>query len=66
MKPSRVPGRYCTARSVGAQAVPQPGSGAGPHRDQWNTVEARELPTFRIESLTELPEAIAKFNERER
>ncbi|MFG2860666.1 hypothetical protein [Streptomyces sioyaensis] len=44
----------------------QPGSGAGPHRDQWNTVEARELPTFRIESLTELPEVIAKFNERER
>lgn len=33
---------------------------------QWNTAEARELPTFRIESLTELPEAIAKFNERER
>ncbi|MFF7231292.1 HAD-IA family hydrolase [Streptomyces sioyaensis] len=33
---------------------------------QWNTVEARELPTFRIESLAELPEAIAKFNERER
>ncbi|REK90415.1 HAD family hydrolase [Streptomyces inhibens] len=33
---------------------------------QWNTVEARELPTFRIESLAELPEAITKFNERER
>ncbi|PBC86134.1 MULTISPECIES: HAD family hydrolase [unclassified Streptomyces] len=33
---------------------------------QWNTVEARELPTFRIESLMELPEAITKFNERER
>lgn len=33
---------------------------------QWNTVEARELPTFRIESLTELPEVIAKFNERAR
>ncbi|MFH8628433.1 HAD family hydrolase [Streptomyces lydicus] len=33
---------------------------------QWNTVEARELPTFRIESLVELPEAITKFNERER
>ncbi|MFI1161879.1 HAD family hydrolase [Streptomyces sioyaensis] len=33
---------------------------------QWNTVEARELPTFRIESLLELPEAIAKFNARER
>ncbi|MFE3881652.1 HAD family hydrolase [Streptomyces lydicus] len=33
---------------------------------QWNTVEACELPTFRIESLMELPEAITKFNERER
>ncbi|MEV7467101.1 HAD family hydrolase [Streptomyces kronopolitis] len=33
---------------------------------QWNTAEARELPTFRIESLTELPEAIAKFNAQER
>lgn len=33
---------------------------------QWNTVEARELSTFRIESLGELPEVIAKFNERER
>ncbi|AZS75154.1 haloacid dehalogenase [Streptomyces lydicus] len=33
---------------------------------QWNTVEARELPTFRIESLLELPEAIAQFNGRER
>lgn len=33
---------------------------------QWNTAEARDLPTFRIESLTELPEAIAKFNERAR
>lgn len=31
---------------------------------QWNTAEARELPTFRIESLAELPEAIKKFNER--
>lgn len=31
---------------------------------QWNSVEARELPTFRIESLTELPQAIAEFNER--
>ncbi|WP_405843317.1 HAD family hydrolase [Streptomyces platensis] len=29
---------------------------------QWNTAEARELPTFRIESLLELPEAIAQFN----
>ncbi|MFF4661933.1 HAD family hydrolase [Streptomyces sp. NPDC001282] len=33
---------------------------------QWNTAEARELPTFRIESLAELPEAILKFNERAR
>ncbi|MEV6567824.1 HAD family hydrolase [Streptomyces kronopolitis] len=33
---------------------------------QWNTAEARELPTFRVESLTELPEAIAKFNAQER
>ncbi|MFI9050397.1 HAD family hydrolase [Streptomyces sp. NPDC053427] len=29
---------------------------------QWNTPEARELPTFRIDSLSELPEAIAAFN----
>ncbi|WP_435601936.1 HAD family hydrolase [Streptomyces sp. bgisy130] len=33
---------------------------------QWKTVEARELPTFRIESLVELPEVIAQFNGRER
>ncbi|WP_432140526.1 HAD family hydrolase [Streptomyces sp. bgisy084] len=33
---------------------------------QWRTVEARELPTFRIESLVELPEVIAQFNGRER
>ncbi|MCR8579201.1 HAD family hydrolase [Streptomyces sp. Isolate_219] len=33
---------------------------------QWNTVEARRLPTFRIESLLELPEVIAQFNGRER
>lgn len=31
---------------------------------QWNTAEARELPTFRIESLAELPGAIGEFNER--
>lgn len=31
---------------------------------QWNSAEARELPTFRIESLAELPEAIGEFNER--
>ncbi|MGW2654142.1 HAD family hydrolase [Streptomyces sp. NPDC001478] len=29
---------------------------------QWNTAEAHELPTFRIESLAELPAAIARFN----
>ncbi|QHA09663.1 HAD-IA family hydrolase [Streptomyces broussonetiae] len=29
---------------------------------QWNSVEARELPTFRVESLMELPKAIGKFN----
>ncbi|MCW7987275.1 haloacid dehalogenase [Streptomyces platensis subsp. clarensis] len=33
---------------------------------QWNTAKARELPTFRIESLLELPKAIAQFNGRER
>jgi FMN phosphatase YigB (HAD superfamily) len=33
---------------------------------QWGSEEARQLPTFRIESLTELPEAIAKFNASER
>ncbi|MGI5261163.1 HAD family hydrolase [Streptomyces angustmyceticus] len=29
---------------------------------QWNTTEARELPTFRIASLEELPEVVAEFN----
>lgn len=29
---------------------------------QWNTPEARDLPTFRIETLSELPEQISKFN----
>lgn len=29
---------------------------------QWATPEAQALPTFRIESLTELPECIVKFN----
>ncbi|MGK5728906.1 HAD family hydrolase [Streptomyces sp. URMC 124] len=33
---------------------------------QWNSEEARELPTFRIKSLSELPEMIAKFNAGER
>jgi HAD superfamily hydrolase (TIGR01549 family) len=32
---------------------------------QWNTGEARTLPTFRIDSLTELSERIAKFNAQE-
>ncbi|TXL91569.1 HAD family hydrolase [Streptomyces sp. IB2014 016-6] len=31
---------------------------------QWNTDEAMKLPTFRVESLTELPSEIANFNER--
>ncbi|WP_329311724.1 HAD family hydrolase [Streptomyces sp. NBC_01262] len=29
---------------------------------QWDSEEARKLPTFRIESLAELPDAIAGFN----
>ncbi|MEV6289894.1 HAD family hydrolase [Streptomyces sp. NPDC051896] len=29
---------------------------------QWNGAEARELPTFRVESLLELPELIGQFN----
>lgn len=33
---------------------------------QWSSAEARELPTFRVESLSELPERIAKFNAAER
>ncbi|MYZ33780.1 MULTISPECIES: HAD family hydrolase [unclassified Streptomyces] len=33
---------------------------------QWNTEEAKKLPTFRVESLLELPGAIADFNERAR
>ncbi|RSS36738.1 HAD family hydrolase [Streptomyces sp. WAC08241] len=33
---------------------------------QWRTEEAEKLPTFRVESLTELPEEIARFNERAR
>ncbi|MEU8623351.1 HAD family hydrolase [Streptomyces sp. NPDC048669] len=31
---------------------------------QWNTAEARDLPTFRIDSLAELTDSISKFNER--
>ncbi|MGW0943657.1 HAD family hydrolase [Streptomyces sp. NPDC002623] len=33
---------------------------------QWNTQEAKELPTFRVESLRELSGLIAKFNETRR
>ena len=33
---------------------------------QWGSEEARALPTFRVEALTELPEAIAKLNARGR
>ncbi|MEV0092621.1 HAD family hydrolase [Streptomyces sp. NPDC050738] len=33
---------------------------------QWQTAEARDLPTFRIESLAELVEQIGQFNERVR
>ncbi len=29
---------------------------------QWNTEEAKRLPTFRVDSLTELPDLVAKFN----
>ncbi|MFF2525883.1 HAD family hydrolase [Streptomyces liangshanensis] len=33
---------------------------------QWNSEEAEKLPTFRVESLLELPDAIASFNARGR
>ncbi|WP_032789825.1 HAD family hydrolase [Streptomyces sp. W007] len=33
---------------------------------QWETEEARRLPTFRVESLVELSPLIKQFNERER
>ncbi|MFC7919502.1 HAD family hydrolase [Streptomyces cinereoruber] len=33
---------------------------------QWRTEEAEKLPTFRVESLAELPGEIARFNERAR
>ncbi|MEU6484589.1 HAD family hydrolase [Streptomyces sp. NPDC046887] len=33
---------------------------------QWDSPEARELPTFRVESLAELPALIADFNGRAR
>ncbi|MFB6823574.1 HAD family hydrolase [Streptomyces virginiae] len=54
----------------------RPGAAAGMHTAlvrrgpwatiQWTTAEARELPTFRVESLAELPARIAEFNVRER
>ncbi|MEV8454907.1 HAD family hydrolase [Streptomyces sp. NPDC052095] len=33
---------------------------------QWASVEARDLPTFRIESLAELPETVGRFNAGDR
>lgn len=33
---------------------------------QWNTEEARTLPTFRVTGLAELPGLIAEFNSRGR
>ncbi|MFJ8104319.1 HAD family hydrolase [Streptomyces sp. NPDC096132] len=33
---------------------------------QWNSTEARELPTFRVDSLLELPDLVSKFNGSER
>ncbi|MFD7102835.1 HAD family hydrolase [Streptomyces celluloflavus] len=33
---------------------------------QWRTADARDLPTFRVESLMELPSGIRKFNGQER
>ncbi|MEV5957377.1 HAD family hydrolase [Streptomyces sp. NPDC051987] len=30
---------------------------------QWNDAEARELPTFRVAALTELPELVREFND---
>lgn len=54
----------------------RPGAAAGMHTAlvrrgpwatiQWDTPEARDLPTFRVESLAELPTRIADFNARER
>jgi HAD superfamily hydrolase (TIGR01549 family) len=50
----------------------RPGAAAGMHTAlvhrgpwatiQWNTEEALRLPTFRVESLLELPDLIAEFN----
>lgn len=54
----------------------RPGAAAGMHTAlirrgpwatiQWNTPEALKLPTFRIESLEELPARIVDFNSQER
>ncbi|MGW0392471.1 HAD family hydrolase [Streptomyces sp. NPDC003042] len=54
----------------------RPGAAAGMHTAlirrgpwatiQWNTEEARTLPTFRIDSLAELPGLISEFNSRAR
>jgi HAD superfamily hydrolase (TIGR01549 family) len=54
----------------------RPGSQAGMHTAlirrgpwatiQWDTEEAKMLPTFRVDSLLELPALIAGFNSRER
>ncbi|MFE2140162.1 HAD family hydrolase [Streptomyces sp. NPDC059456] len=54
----------------------RPGAKAGMHTAlirrgpwatiQWDTEEARELPTFRVDSLLELPALIAGFNSSER
>ncbi|MFJ9037490.1 HAD family hydrolase [Streptomyces sp. NPDC102406] len=53
----------------------RPGAQAGMHTAlvhrgpwatiQWNTEEAQSLPTFRIDSLLELPSLIAEFNAQE-
>lgn len=54
----------------------RPGAAAGMHTAlirrgpwatiQWDTEEAKKLPTFRVDSLLELPALIAEFNSRER
>jgi HAD superfamily hydrolase (TIGR01549 family) len=54
----------------------RPGAAAGMHTAlvhrgpwatiQWNSEEAKTLPTFRVESLLDLPGLISEFNERER
>jgi HAD superfamily hydrolase (TIGR01549 family) len=54
----------------------RPGAAAGMHTAlirrgpwatiQWDTEEAKKLPTFRVDSLLELPVLISDFNSRER